>query len=127
MPIWYNRGMNTPAISVLFALAVMFGESGILAEPFAYRQSQQQSVESLLAAATVANRAYDYEQRYDESAIPEAVDPRLVDAPYDPSWELEPRWSTADIARRDETVARGQGPGLARTQSTETEKKKDAI
>jgi hypothetical protein len=79
-----------------------------------------------IADAMLRERVYDYEQRHD-SQIPEAVDPRLVDAPYDPSWELEPRWSAADIARRDATVARGQGPGLARTQSTETEKKKDAV
>ncbi len=39
----------------------------------------------------------------------DAIDPRWLEPPYDPRWDLEPRWSVAD--RR--AVERAALPGLA--------------
>ena len=68
-----------------------------------------------IADAMLRERAYesDWLASYEESGIPEAIDPRIVDAPFNPLWDLEPRWTRADIDRRDARVAGGNGPGLA--------------
>jgi hypothetical protein len=50
------------------------------------------------------------------------VDPRWLDPPYDPSWDLEARWSAEPSPQpsRPQTP----GPGLARTQPEEDEAQK---
>lgn len=76
-----------------------------------------------IADAMLRERGYDTAgdaELYEP--LPEAVDPRIADVPYEPSWELEPRWSPDDAARRDARIA--AGPGLAHTRSSSSSGKR---
>ncbi len=55
---------------------------------------------------------------HDDASAEDDLNPRWLDPPHDPRWELEPRWNPQDreqLARR-----KAEGPGLA---SARTEKK----
>ena len=81
-----------------------------------------------IADAMLRERVYqpaNVAELYDDSGIPEASDPRWLDAPYDPRWEVEPRWSLDDAARRDERIAASDnGPGLVNARPPREEKDK---
>lgn len=84
--------------------------------------------ESTLSPRAIAVRAYATA----DALVRERAEPARLDLdvdgpielgaedlapPHDPRWELEPRWSEDDRARRDRAVARhdAAGPGLAAT------------
>jgi len=56
-----------------------------------------------------------------DPGVDDDVDPRWLDPPYDPSWDLEARWSAEPSP---EAGASRPGPGLARTQPEEEEAQK---
>lgn len=53
----------------------------------------------------------------DEALLAEADDAHFLELAYDPSWDLEPRWSSETGAPSDAASARPAGPGLARTRA----------
>jgi len=62
---------------------------------------------------------YDMDADYDDE-----LDPRWLEPPYDPSWDLETRWSGEPPSSRPAS----QGPGLARTRpEAEEEPRKEKL
>jgi hypothetical protein len=53
--------------------------------------------------------------------VDEELEPRWLEAPYDPSWDLDPRWGEEP----PRTDAEQERPGLARTQANEEALRKE--
>ena len=70
-----------------------------------------------IADAMLRERAASAEdQEVSIEAEIDVVDPRLESPPHDPRWEVEPRWSLGERARRAQRAAERdapKGPGLA--------------
>ena len=62
---------------------------------------------------------YELDAAYDDE-----LDPRWLEPPYDPSWDVETRWSGEGSPFAPSSGSPVQGPGLARTRPAEEEEER---
>jgi hypothetical protein len=91
------------------------------------RRAPGDEVDALLAQLPLAYHGalLDEPEPLPESSYDDELDPRWLDPPYDPAWDLEARWS-ADEVPLPPVLEGGSRPGLARTRPEEEEEERRA-
>jgi hypothetical protein len=115
-----------------FAVHIASALAGALSDPAQIARRSYEFAEALVAERARridADEAWAIAEALPFGAIesefnPDELDPEWLEQPYDPEWDLEPRWTVEpapDTARAQGPETEVVRPGLARTQPGEAE------